>query len=1299
MLWQKHQQSSLPFYLNKFQQDIIHQVFEQNNRFPLIINAPRNHGKTSLVAILATHYLLQPNMPNKGILPCLIICQPHEKNAIKEQIASYIEYHKPNLKGFINDAYQIDKLLDDCCHDLLSFIQYYGNDDIKERFKEEYFIDKDGFKALWKESLKNKNRQNAHHHEGLLWSVIYYLIKGEQGLLGEGKTFLQSLDSTSSISKEEYQEIYDTIYKEWYEHYHQQGYWDFQDLVQYVQQENIHLPHFASLIIDDCESYSKLSLQLFIKQGIGFGQEELFLNTPMIFLGNGESNRPKKLYHWHEELNVLLYRLFNVFANKEMLHAHCMNYEPNFINEFEAIIQKQRQKLNINNPNNSHHKNAIIQKLPVYFVDKDDLTLIHALVAYQKLPLIVNKEHDILAENYLLTQSPFQSWFEVMSPSQGYFEFYATHHLPEKQPSIVLTGFFDQRLRCFSRNDLGEMSLSKRYCLDGLLNELQFVGKQALQKIFIIGDMVEFMGWQDFFCMDTEISVLKMAGLDDICPEYHQVMNELYAQKEQAVHERHLDKLYELSERFHQYALYEEYFYVLLEIGNINQDYGICFEALDSENQKIFIVNHLWKQKNKTALLAYHAYFKGEPKKDVLANLLVVQILENQEIGMPKIQAFSLICTQYLSQYQDEKWSATWKVFFEEFLKIVLNWSLEPSEWQGIGKRYHQMLSKNMALPYRHLAQCYYQAGDHRQAIWAWQMAHKNAEIDDLPTAYYEILLPTLQAWQDKLICYVHLNNLGIIMNILNTHNLNELQLDYWDKILPYIQEEQELETVILSLLPKIQSPSIFERLLAYCKESTEESFFNRLERLNAVNACFYDDWQTIIETLEHYKPVKLEDMQDKLSHAFNNRVTNVRPIKNGVSVSVSQPVPKFEKPRTEVVDMLYALNLNQHIAVPKNTEECQAYQKNQNIKAIFDAIRYLFSETVGENMYWSYEFPAMRSLGYLLEKSPNPEDAFYFYHNIGSFAKDQKSKDFATKQLLIIIRRIRQLEEWLAQENEPFLKKINEFEQDNKMLFKRVALPDDIYEIPNLKNEEDIIKSILALTDEEHRQIQRLKKKENDAIKAQKAEQERLERLEREKAEQERLEKEKLEKEKQEKERLEKEKQAKQEQLERMQKEQLEKKALEKKALEEQALEKQAKAEQERLQQAQQPLDNKHDTQPLVLSEQGALTPFGEEVGIMTATSKKMVSEFVFFEWRIFVARLYGRVNVESLATGERFSVQVGTGTVQSDWQYQSQDDGYHLLGVPLRISVVGQSVVVHHLYEGVSTTVLLSHHKKPLH
>lgn len=89
--------------------------------------------------------------------------------------------------------------------------------------------------------------------------------------------------------------------------------------------------------------------------------------------------------------------------------------------------------------------------------------------------------------------------------------------------------------------------------------------------------------------------------------------------------------------------------------------------------------------------------------------------------------------------------------------------------------------------------------------------------------------------------------------------------------------------------------------------------------------------------------------------------------------------------------------------------------QQTAVLQKIFALIRRNLSLQTDDSfndVLWTIDFPAVRSLAYLLEKSDRPKDALVFYANITSFNKDKKYHlTFAIKaRLSFLIDRAKQL-------------------------------------------------------------------------------------------------------------------------------------------------------------------------------------------------------------------------------------------------------------------------------------------------
>jgi hypothetical protein len=79
----------------------------------------------------------------------------------------------------------------------------------------------------------------------------------------------------------------------------------------------------------------------------------------------------------------------------------------------------------------------------------------------------------------------------------------------------------------------------------------------------------------------------------------------------------------------------------------------------------------------------------------------------------------------------------------------------------------------------------------------------------------------------------------------------------------------------------------------------------------------------------------------------------------------------------------------------------------------------------------------------------------------------------------------------------------INKLEKHYDKLLKNIQLDDDAANLPTLKTAEELVKSILALTDKEHREIQRIAQEQRQALKEQEAEAKRIAEEEQQQAEQ----------------------------------------------------------------------------------------------------------------------------------------------------------------------------------------------------
>ncbi len=498
------------------------------------------------------------------------------------------------------------------------------------------------------------------------------------------------------------------------------------------------------------------------------------------------------------------------------------------------------------------------------------------------------------------------------------------------------------------------------------------------------------------------------------------------------------------------------------------------------------------------------------------------------------------------------------------------------------------------------------------------------------------------------------------------------------------------------------------------------------------VRACLSGDLVYVLEKLKGYVPADINDAIHRLALGGFKIQVNQRKTKSG-SHKTPQKIPD------EVGDILHGLNFCPALKVCQTQEEYAQYAQMPHIDELFTTLRKMFSHQANHGHYpsvsWNTGFSMSRYLLVLLEKSPNPFDPIVAYSCLLD-AQNGKTplSDFALERLSILMNSAAIFDE----NNEPIIDETHQkqfavIQQEFKKLIKNAAIviPDDPYNLHHLgiKSKEDRIGSILALTNQENTERQRAKQA---AIKAQKdretqeklrAEKERQQaerqlkrEREYEKSKQERQERERKEKERKEQERLQQERlEQERKEQERKEKERLEQEQAQKAQLEKERLEQERK-EQERLEQerlAQEKLaqeqvqeqarlaqglaqDLTQECQNQNLAPTPPVTPNPQqEPPQQTPTAAPMLSapimesvsatcELTFFCYRVFFSRLYQRFNVENLQTGERWSLHLPTGQVQSDWHYQTAANVYHLMSVPLSIYSEQQQIRLHHRQQG---------------
>lgn len=1359
--WLLAEQLDLPFCLNAFQQNCIDLLFHQHQDYPVLINAGKNVGKTTLLTLLYLHFI-QQNYVTDNVLPCLFLVSSHEVIYIRQQIQHYVELQQQWKKlPFAFSDHELSHLLSRSCISLNDLIQQQLSPKHAEKFQDDLYMSEIRFNRLWNKAFYEHEEAKKLYTASLCWYVIHYLIKG-YSLDQEHEHSAQVMAQLSMISPEIFQKIEEQVWKAWYQPLCETyGYWDDQDLILEAYDADIHLPNYSALLCDQSQNLTRNATQFILQSSIWLKKPiELHIyDAPFIFMGQHSASYPTSLLTWYREINHVLQQ--NIQVGKKSLSATIRDYSEDDLREsnlqqnshnlcdLDLHLQQKRQALYIlkSKINLIYHVDDVADVEILFVSTKNESTIKQLLIQAENafiLNCLVGKQN-----SYLKSNPPFSQIFKLLTEQQIQQPSYCLNHLPKKMHRVVLCGFYHHSFELLQKSQLEQLRFSERYHIDYRLNLLQQACQQGLQQIVILGDDGEFDVWHSLFSAHQRGKILnpfqfRRAELHDFTSDTQQ-QDKVFAQLEQqeklAVAKQDSVYLRTLAQQYFELKEFKKYLQLSIQASDFEQNYEEYFLFCQNDEQKEAMVQLLWTQQKPHLLLKYQKYFPVSLVGNVHALLLANERVFRQDYSTD----FLNVVQQYQQQHAQALWQDFWQILLEKILTAFMTTAdTVRQNWTTIFQALKLLEQLNFPVPVQFMAYCAYQRQDPQTARDLWQKAKALGNIQEFPKEYYTLNLTTAEDVPARLSCLIALGQTEQLMNELNQLNLNELQTEYWEQILEYLYEEDELKPILKQLIPKIYSQDVLEKLYRFCKNHTSDKFALRIQRFKTLQACLNSDWEIVQERLAHYIPIQNEKVAiQKLLLNFGNVSKARTRNKKNTSIPFSE----------ELIEILYALNLNSNIYVPQNNEDFKNYAENEQITAIFDAIRKNFAlANDQQDIVWKINFSAIRSLCYLLEKSPNPYDGLQIYQNMIDRKQKDNLFDFSVSRLFTLIQRLK----FIDHLDEAVQKKLGQLEVEHKKLFQSQQLFDiDLsFDLPVIKAQDEIVKSILALSNQENSEIQKLEREEALEIAAlEQAEKEaEIQAQNRQDAELKHL-FDLAEQQKQQQEEEEKRLQLEQQHFIENTKENENNEGRE--TIEHVEIENIAQIcvnvkDEEKHEETQQCLNDLvlvDEVKAMPESEECILEPVhiddislqqnpeeksaphmetietelaSEQVSKsinnpvheteqhdviqrvasvlsqpMNTTNKlqsrKAITEFEFFGARIFVSRIHQRINIEDIETGERWSLHLKTGKIQSDWEFSIKDQHYHLAELRLVVVVTAQYIQLQQLNHGIEMSISL--------
>lgn len=352
--------------LSTEERQILHNVSLQGNAsLPLFLNGQAGSGKSTMLFYLFADYCHRylENKPNAVNQPHPLFLAYNSKlvEIAQKQVTLILAAHH----RFVTDgqAIQLDTNLKPFFQRFRDLLRSVLPKDIQVEFKEENYVSFYRFRQFLKKS-------NCLHPPERCWQVIRTFIKGYA--LDERGDYLEIEDYTNDIPKseqtvssEEFEKIYKTVWSSYENYLKKYKLWDDQDLVREVLLLPEELPKYTAIFCDEAQDFTRLELQAIMRLSVFYEydlEQEYVPSLPFAFAGDPLQTLNPTGFRW-ESLKANFYEevISILFPTDRVNHK-----------KFELKVRKL--ECNYRSTKNIVCVNNLIQLWRKYLFEISDLT-------------------------------------------------------------------------------------------------------------------------------------------------------------------------------------------------------------------------------------------------------------------------------------------------------------------------------------------------------------------------------------------------------------------------------------------------------------------------------------------------------------------------------------------------------------------------------------------------------------------------------------------------------------------------------------------------------------------------------------------------------------------------------------------------------------------------------------------------------------------------------------------------------------------------------------------------------------
>ena len=291
------------FSLSPEESRILHPSDGNGVSFPLFINGRAGSGKSTVLQYLYAEYFSRYVKVGReaGRPPAYFACN-HELIRSAVELVKSILLHNPKycggadaekIKEFVNENAFADSF--HVYHEyLLSRVPTF---DRNRFFPERRYLDYARFAKQWEQKFGKTLNAGREYGVDISWHVIRTYVKGmSMDDFLDKEDYVNIPKNQQSVTVEAFERVYQKVWTAWYKeltnYREEDGYWDDQDLVRYVLDNDL-LPHgdegFLGIFCDESQDFTHIELESFLRMSVYSGRSiypHEISSLPFVFAGD-----------------------------------------------------------------------------------------------------------------------------------------------------------------------------------------------------------------------------------------------------------------------------------------------------------------------------------------------------------------------------------------------------------------------------------------------------------------------------------------------------------------------------------------------------------------------------------------------------------------------------------------------------------------------------------------------------------------------------------------------------------------------------------------------------------------------------------------------------------------------------------------------------------------------------------------------------------------------------------------------------------------------------------------------------